>query len=151
MTTPREPCEAWRCLLELLAAERSRLPAIAAELGLSEPQALALRALDPDEPVAMCRVAEALACDPSNVTGIVRRLESRGLVARNRDPEDRRVRRLALTAAGREQRARLIERLAEPPPGIRDLPPGDQRTLHRILERALAMREARVPDSEEDG
>lgn len=131
-------CAAWRCLLELLAAERSRLPAIASELGLSEAQCEVLQVLDPRTSVPMCRVAERLGCDPSNVTGIVRRLESRGLVERRMSAEDRRVKKLGLTARGGALRARLLELLAEPPPGIRLLSETDQSALHAILERALA-------------
>ena len=42
-----------------------------AELGLSPPQAMALRGLDPDDPVAMRELACRLRCDASNITGIV--------------------------------------------------------------------------------
>jgi DNA-binding MarR family transcriptional regulator len=120
-----------------LAAERSRLPAIASEIGLSEAQCLVLQALDPSASVAMCRIAETLDCDPSNVTGIVRRLEARGLVERRVDPDDRRVKNLALTVRGAAHRKRLLELLAEPPPSIRMLSAADQSALHAILERAL--------------
>ena len=53
-----------------------------AELGLGFAQAHALRMLDPEEPLPMSALAERLFCDASNVTGIVDRLESRGLVER---------------------------------------------------------------------
>jgi DNA-binding MarR family transcriptional regulator len=131
-------CEVWRLLLEIVGEERSRLPAIAAELGLSAAQCAVLRLLDEGAPVAMCRIAEALACDPSNVTGIVDRLEARGLVERRADPEDRRVKNLVLTARGREQRARLLERLAEPPSVIDALTAADRSELSAILRRLLA-------------
>ena len=75
-------CDAWQLLRGILAAERSRLPVIAAGLGLSQAQCQVLQLLDPEAPVAMCRVAEALDCDPSNVTGIVDRLQAQGLVER---------------------------------------------------------------------
>ena len=39
----------------------------------------------------MGRLAETLACDASNVTGLVDRLESRGLVRRQPSAADRRV------------------------------------------------------------
>ena len=48
----------------------------------------------------MGELAEHLYCDASNVTGIVDRLEGRGLVERKPDPNDRRVKRLVLTPQG---------------------------------------------------
>jgi len=145
MTDRPRACEAWQLLLELLAAERGRLPEIAALLGLSEAQCQMLRLLDPRAPVAMCRVAEALGCDRSNVTGIVDRLEARGLVERRADPSDRRVKKVALTAAGREQRRRLMERLSEPPAGFGALPATDQERLLAILRRALGLDDRKSP------
>jgi DNA-binding MarR family transcriptional regulator len=130
-------CDAWRLLLGILAGERSRLPALAAELGLSQAQCQVLERLDPEVPVAMCRVAEALDCDPSNVTGIVDRLQAQGLVERRADASDRRVKKLVLTPKGLALRARLIERLTEPPHGIRALPVEDQEKLFSILHRAF--------------
>jgi DNA-binding MarR family transcriptional regulator len=138
-------CDAWRLLLGVLAAERSRLPVIAAELGLSQAQCQVLERLDPNVPVAMCRVAEALDCDPSNVTGIVDRLEAQGLVERRADAADRRVKKLVLTPKGLALRARLIERLSEPPSGIQGLPAEDQERLFTILHRAFAGQRRKVP------
>ncbi len=48
----------------------------------------------------MGQVAAALHCDPSNVTGMIRRLEARGLVVREADEADRRTKWLVLTPAG---------------------------------------------------
>ena len=91
--------EVWALLLQVFGAERRRLPAVAAELGLPEAQCQVLQLLDPQAPVAMCRIAEALDCDPSNITGIVDRLQARGLVERRSDPRDRRVKKLVPTEA----------------------------------------------------
>ena len=132
-------CEAWKLLLRVVAAERARLPTIAAELGLSEAQCSVLEHLDPAAPVPMCRLAETLDCDRSNVTGIVGRLEARGLVERRPNASDRRVKNLVLTESGRQQRRRLLERLAEPPAGIRALPREEQKLLQAILRRAFAV------------
>jgi DNA-binding MarR family transcriptional regulator len=55
-----------------------------------------------DGQMGMSRLAEQLGASLPNVTGIVDRMEERGLVVRGRDPEDRRVVTVAATAAGRE-------------------------------------------------
>ncbi len=52
------------------------------------------------EPLPMRRIARKLKCEPSNVTGIIDRLEARGLVERRPDPADRRVKLAAPTEEG---------------------------------------------------
>jgi DNA-binding MarR family transcriptional regulator len=122
---------------ELFHASRRRFLAIASEFELSPPQVRALGVLDPDRPVPMSDLAEALHCDNSNVTGIVDRLEDRGLVERRSATHDRRVKMLVVTARGAEVRDRLAERLEEAPPPLARLGPEDQRTLRDIMRRAL--------------
>ena len=112
-----------------------------AEFDLSEAQGRALSLLEPGRPLAMSELAEALSCDASNVTGIVDRLEARGLIERRPAEHDRRVKMLVVTEQGAELRRRALERFFEPPPAIAALSAADQRTLRDILRRALA----RVP------
>jgi DNA-binding MarR family transcriptional regulator len=118
-------------------AKHDVLTARLAELDLTPVQAHALRRLDPEEPLAMNALADALYCHASNVTGIVDRLESRGLVERTPGAEDRRVKTLVLTPEGAGVRARVIELLSDPPAVLAALPTADQRTLRDILRRAL--------------
>jgi MarR family transcriptional regulator, organic hydroperoxide resistance regulator len=130
--------QAWELLLELIIAERTRLPAVAAELELSPMQLQVLRMIEPGQTVAMGRVACDLGCDASNITGIVDRLEKRGLVERRPAPADRRVKVLVITRAGTRVRRAAIDRLAQPPESIRRLSPEDQELLALLLQRALA-------------
>ena len=125
---------AWKTLFELAIAIHSKLPCIAAELGLSVPQCHVLRLLQPDRPQIMGGLARSLGCDASNVTGIVDRLESLGLIERRFAPRDRRVRELALTERGTATRAALLERLYDPPAPLLALPEDRQRDLCEILD-----------------
>ncbi|MDP9231797.1 MAG: MarR family transcriptional regulator [Actinomycetota bacterium] len=120
-------------------AQRTKVGADLGALGLSFPQAHALRLLDPEEPMQMSALAERLFCDASNVTGIVDRLEARGLVERRSAEGDRRVKALAITAAGVELRGEVIEIMSEPPEAIAALPQADQRALRDILARAVEL------------
>jgi len=130
--------EAWSLMTELHQSYgKPRWFAVSAELDLSPPQAMALLRLDPDEGMPMRRLAGALHCDTSNVTGIVDRLEDRALVERRTDPHDRRVKRLVLTEEGAELRRLLLERLSEPPEPLRRLSADDQRALRDLMRRAL--------------
>jgi MarR family transcriptional regulator, organic hydroperoxide resistance regulator len=105
-----------------------------APLGLTAPQALLIRRLR--EPMSMGTAAEALRCDASNLTGIVDRLEKRGLVERRTLATDRRVKELVLTDAGREALGRL-EELVTAAPGLSDLAGDEQDALIGLLRRAL--------------
>ena len=127
--------EAWLLVHELVFSEKPRPVVIAHELDLAPMQVMALVRLD--APVPMSALAGALHCDNSNVTGIVDRLEERGLVERRPSAGDRRVKLLVLTEAGAELRARIQARLAEPPPAIAALPEEDACALRDVLRRAL--------------
>src|SRR3954453_22636440 len=87
---PSPASEAWALMHELFHASRRGFLAVASEFDLSPPQVRALGVLDPDRPVPMSELAGALHCDNSNVTGIVDRLEDRGLVERRSAAHDRR-------------------------------------------------------------
>jgi DNA-binding MarR family transcriptional regulator len=85
----------------------------------------------------MGELAQRLVCDNSNVTGIVDRLESRGLIERQPSPGDRRVRLLVLTKEGEQVRKLALARFVEPAPGIAALTADEQRTLRDLLQKAL--------------
>jgi MarR family transcriptional regulator, organic hydroperoxide resistance regulator len=130
---------AWALLLqvgfELVAAQ---FAATVAELDLAPAQARALHELERDRPISMRELAERLKSDPSNLTGLIDRLEARGLVARQPDPTDRRIKGLALTTAGAQLRDRLFANLYKAPPSVADLPEHDQRVLRDLLQRVVS-------------
>jgi DNA-binding MarR family transcriptional regulator len=101
--TRRDPTEE---IVEHLFALVDRLRAgfeiAAAGFDLSVAQAKALRHLADVGPVPMRELACRLRCDASNVTGIIDRLEQRGLVERRAAPADRRVKSLVVTVRGDE-------------------------------------------------
>jgi DNA-binding MarR family transcriptional regulator len=129
--------EAWTLLAELVAGQRGRTMGVCSEVDLAPGQLMALKSLDPDTPVPMRELATALACDNSNVTGIIDRLEERGLVERRPTPHDRRVKMLVVTPKGREVRTRIKARMEEPPEPLLRLDAGEQRALRDLLRKAL--------------
>ena len=136
---PTDPgaCDAWHLLMQFFFAQRANLPSLAAELELSPAQCHVLHQIEPGRPIPMGRLAETLACDASNVTGLVDRLESRGLVRRRPAAADRRVKVLELTAPGARLRALLLDRMTTPPVTLERLSARDRQTLVRILTRLL--------------
>jgi DNA-binding MarR family transcriptional regulator len=142
--SPPQPATAtdpfWGTLIELLLGMRGWWTALCEELHLTPSQGLALRRLDPERPLAMSTLAEALACDASNVTGIVDKLETRGLIARRGADHDRRIKTLVVTERGCALRNRLIGRLLEPPPAVRALSTDVKAVLTATLRAVLADR-----------
>jgi DNA-binding MarR family transcriptional regulator len=134
--------EAQRLFFEIGMAQRATVGARLHELGLSFAQAHALRSLDPESPLPMSALAERLVCDASNVTGIVDRLEARGLVERRPAEGDRRVKELAITPAGAKLRDEVVTIMTEPPAAIAGLSAADQRALRDILAKAARHLEA---------
>jgi DNA-binding MarR family transcriptional regulator len=129
--------EAWGLMSRLFWEMRPRMLRIAAEFGLTPPQLFALRSLDPEQPVPMRALAQALHCDSSNVTGLVDGLAAQGLVERREAEHDRRVRMLVVTARGADVRARVDEAVQRVPEPLAALEPEDQLALRDILRRAL--------------
>ena len=136
-STKSEACEAWQLLMKLFFNQRADLPTLASEFELSPAQCHVLHLMEPDQPIPMGRIAEGLACDASNVTGLIDRLESRGLIRRQPSAGDRRVKVLQLTPAGIRLRSIVLERMTKPPEILDRLSADEQRALVKILKRLL--------------
>ncbi|MFM9697471.1 MarR family winged helix-turn-helix transcriptional regulator [Streptomyces europaeiscabiei] len=89
------------------------------------------------EPLPMRRLAQKLRCEPSNVTGIVDRLEARGLVERRPDPNDRRVKLAAATAEGRRVAASLRNSLDFAREPLAGLSTAEREALRDLLRRMV--------------
>ncbi|WP_369246358.1 MarR family winged helix-turn-helix transcriptional regulator [Streptomyces sp. R41] len=108
----------------------------AAEHALTGAQARLLSLLSL-ESLPMRRLAQQLKCEPSNVTGIVDRLEARGLVERRPDPADRRVKLAAATAEGREVARGLRDSLNFAREPLAGLSEDERLALRDLLRRML--------------
>ena len=130
----RDACRAWQLLMKFFFAQRAHLPCSGAEFDLSPIQCHVLHLLEPGRPLPMSRLADTLSCDASNVTGLVDRLESRGLVRRQPSSHDRRVKVLQLTPTGARLRAQLLRRMTGGSLPLSRLSLDQNRTLVKILE-----------------
>ncbi|MEV0091100.1 MarR family transcriptional regulator [Streptomyces sp. NPDC050738] len=127
-------------LIELLSVSLASyygdFTAAAAGEGLTASQGKTLTVLR-REPAAMRSLATTLACDASNMTGIIDRLEKRELVRREASPTDRRVKIVVITDEGARTvdavRARMHTTLA----GLDALSAEDRGTLYELLERVF--------------
>ncbi len=134
MAKPAKQEEIVRLVMDLSRNLMSHYDAKLAEVHLTLPQAMLLRQLG--DALPMNEAAGKLHCDPSNVTGIVDRLEARGLIERQHLATDRRVKHLALTPAGRRLRRR-VDAILSAAPGVSNLAAADQAALLALLTQSL--------------
>lgn len=105
------------------------------EYDLTTPQFGALEALYHLGPLSLGELAEKLLVTGGNVTYVMDRLESRGLVTRDRSPDDRRVVRAQLTLEGRELVGRVFPGHAEYIEHLcRHLSPREQEDMRKTLK-----------------
>src|SRR6218665_2035552 len=77
-------------------------------IGLTYPQYLAFLVLWEQDGLTVKALGDRLFLDSGTITPLIKRLESRGLVRRQRDDEDERQVRIFLTPEGRALRARAL-------------------------------------------
>ncbi len=135
-------------LRRLFKAIQEYSKAILRRTGLSAPQVWALDVLRGAPGLSLNELSERLFAHPSTVSGIIDRLEERGVVLRERDPDDGRGVRLSLTPRGR----RLVRR--SPPPvqvGLRSalerMPALQLRQLRRSLDHLVRETAARAVEA----
>ena len=126
--------EVWQQFIDFFVGRQRHLQT-AATHGLNPGVMKALLALDAGSPQSMGVLAQTFACDASNVTWLVDRLEERGLVERQTHPTDRRVKMVALTPAGEKTKAQLHEAMYAPPPELAALSRDDLESLRAIIQK----------------
>lgn len=123
-------------LIELADELRVHLMETVTALGLTLPQAMAMRLLD--HPRAMRELADEMHYDASSITALVDRLEERGLVVRGPHPTDRRIKQVSLTPAGEVAQKTTEMRLCERLDLLDRLDNGQKRALRDLLATAMS-------------
>ena len=136
--------EAWRPLVEFFFKTVKHRSRVLGRYGLTPGDARALGSLEPGEGRPIGTLAEEWACDASNATWMVDRLEERGLAERRSSPTDRRVKLVVMTPLGRKTRAAIMEGMYEPPPELLRLDRADLQALRDALEIGRASCRERV-------
>ena len=116
---------------------------LVARFDLTLPQAVSLRRLFTGGPMTAGELARQVSLSQATMTGVVDRLEARGLVQRDRNDWDRRRVQISLTAQGRETALGvpipLQERFATK---LATLSSGQQADIARVLADIVIMMEA---------
>ena len=116
--------------------------------GLTAPQLTILQEINGAPDISASALARAVSLSPATVTGILERLESRGLIARHRSQADRRKVHVQVTDKGRVM-------LDAAPPLMQEsfthqfnhLEPWEQHMILAAVERIAAMMDARRIDA----
>lgn len=110
--------------------------------GLTGPQMLCLREIAQQGSLTTGTLALAVALSPATLTGILDRLEMRGLVSRERRPEDKRRVVVSLTAHGRQMAQELPSPIQERfGAKLASLPAEEQAAIRRALANVASMME----------
>jgi len=104
--------------------------------GVTQTQFVVLAAILAGRRSTMGALAKSLHVRMPTMTGIVDRLEARGLLERKQISKDRRVKQLVLTPEGRRLRRR-VDSLLSTTPGLSALAPPQQEVLRDLLKRTL--------------
>jgi DNA-binding MarR family transcriptional regulator len=114
MATLSDPSDnTYWLLLQFSVRVKHDLTKLAEAHDLTVMQMYTLCSMEPGVATPMNSISMAMACDASNVTGIIDRLLSRSLIHREEKPEDRRVKMISLTQKGRALREKLFRELDE--------------------------------------
>jgi DNA-binding MarR family transcriptional regulator len=132
----REDMQLAAVAIRFMDLVKQAIRAVGEDLGLSIAQLDVLRQLHAHGPTPMRRLAETMNCEASNLTGLVDKLERRGLVQRQDHPADRRVRVLALTDAGTEMSRQVWAAVTNRCPFM-NLSAEDRAQLDRLLQQSV--------------
>lgn len=138
MTTRTDPLtvEVVELIGSVVARYHEEYDRAAAEHSLTGAQARVLGLLSL-EPLPMRKIALRLKCEPSNVTGIIDRLETRELVERRPDPSDRRIKLAAATEKGKRTARELRDALDFAREPLAALSDAERTVLRDLLRRML--------------
>lgn len=123
---------------------RARYRTMIAETGLSAAQLQVVMVIG-EGPMTMRELATAALTEPSNLTGIVDKLEARGLLQRKASTQDRRSIQVAATRSGAAFRQKMFDHIKEPVPWMTGLETADQKGLLEILRRAIVLAQKGLP------
>ena len=133
----------------LIQAEEFYTKELEKKYRVSVPQLGCLLALYENGPMPPSQVAKHIMVKSSTVTGIIDRLEQKGLVERSRISSDRRVITIGLTESGRmlaqNSPLPIQERIVD---GYKNLPSNEREDIIRALKKLSSMLDSNAMEAE---
>jgi DNA-binding MarR family transcriptional regulator len=117
---------------------------LASQYQVTGPQLICLLTISDKAPLTATKIAREIHLSPSTVVGVLDRLEEKGLIARQRDKQDRRRVYITLTETGADlvssAPSPLQDKLADALKALSEL---EQSTIALALERVVDLMEVR--------
>lgn len=130
------PDETYNAVITTYRVIQRSIGELLSEEGLTQPQFYALRVIAKNGAAPMNRISYEMLVTPANITGIVDRLESRGLIRRMAREGDRRATIIGLTPKGRAVQERVATRYSEfMRKALQAFTADEQRVLRDLLEK----------------
>ncbi len=123
-------------LLLIMVRAKRKMFSVCESWQLTPVQGMLLTSLDPGSSKNMHDLSKIMACDASNVTGLIDRLEANGYISRIADDRDRRIKNICLTKRGITCRKALLDALRETEAvDTGKLTADEVRALHSIADK----------------
>lgn len=147
MSSHAQSYDVLHAIRQLLRRVSEHSRRLSRESGLTVPQLLCLKSLaSQDGPTTVVEVGNAVDMSPSNVSGVLDRLEKSGLVERTRGTEDRRKVFVQLTKAGGARAQDLPSPLQDGfVSRLTELDPTERRHIGEVLQKLIAMMDDPTP------
>jgi MarR family transcriptional regulator, organic hydroperoxide resistance regulator len=116
---------------------------VSGRFGVTGPQLWALKTISREGSLPLGELSKKMYLDPSTISGVIDRLESKGYVMRDRNQEDRRVVKVRLTPTGQS----LVEKAPSPAQGkmihgLRRLSEDELSAVYHSVQKLVEIMEA---------
>ncbi len=128
--------ETYNAVIAAFKAMQHSITELLSEEGLTQPQFIALRVIAKNGSIPMRGISDEMLVTPANVTGIINRLEHKGLIKRMARPWDRRATIIELTHKGRAAQERVTLTYSEfMQKALQAFTTDEQEALRYLLEK----------------
>ena len=100
--------DAYRKLILLMLHSKQHMAHVMELKQMTPIQGMLLMLFEPGEGKSMQELTQMMACDASNTTGLIDRLDSHGYITRTTDPNDRRIKIVTLNKSGLQCREEVL-------------------------------------------
>ena len=135
--------ETMQSLRRIIKSLQDYSQTVYSHFGITGPQLWVLKTLHQNDSLPLGELSKGMYLNPSTITGVVDRLERKGLVSRGRNEKDRRVVKVQLTPKGTE----LVKRTPNPIQGkmvygLRKLKKDELLSIYQSVDKLVEIMEA---------
>lgn len=125
-------------IILVMMRSKHHLSMICEEFNITPVQGILLTSIQPGEQKSMNELSSVMACDASNITGLVDKLDQNKFISRTPDKEDRRIKIVALTEKGEVCREKILVGLKNAEAlDMKKLSDQESQELYKLLGKLL--------------